>query len=96
MRQVSISELKAQLSAYLAIVRGGDAVLVTDRGRVVAQLAPAPVADAAVGRREQLLQEGRMRAPQSKLSKEFARADIPTDSEGRSLAAIIEERGEGW
>lgn len=38
MRTVGIRELKAQLSRILRDVQGGDVVLVTDRGRVVAEL----------------------------------------------------------
>jgi len=33
-----VKELKNRLSAYLREVRGGEVVLVTDRGRVVAEL----------------------------------------------------------
>ena len=40
--QVGTKELKNRLSHYLRIVRGGEAVLVTDRGAVVAELRPAP------------------------------------------------------
>jgi len=46
MRTVGIRELKARLSAVLREVQRGDVVLVTDRGRVVAELrapgAPGP------------------------------------------------------
>jgi prevent-host-death family protein len=38
MRTVGIRELKAHLSGILRDVQGGETVLVTDRGRVVAQL----------------------------------------------------------
>jgi len=38
MRAVGIRELKARLSAYLREVERGETVLVTDRGRVVAEL----------------------------------------------------------
>jgi antitoxin (DNA-binding transcriptional repressor) of toxin-antitoxin stability system len=37
-RTVSIKELKNRLSEYLREVRAGELVLVTDRGRVVAEL----------------------------------------------------------
>jgi antitoxin (DNA-binding transcriptional repressor) of toxin-antitoxin stability system len=40
MKAVGIRELKARLSHYLRDVQGGDVVLVTDRGRVVAELRP--------------------------------------------------------
>jgi prevent-host-death family protein len=42
MRAVGIREVKNKLSEYLRIVAEGETVLVTDRGRVVAQLAPPP------------------------------------------------------
>lgn len=42
MRAVGIRDLKNRLSEYLRLVREGETVLVTDRGRVVAQLAPPP------------------------------------------------------
>jgi antitoxin (DNA-binding transcriptional repressor) of toxin-antitoxin stability system len=38
MRTVGIRELKNKLSAYVRAVREGEEVLVTDRGRVVAEL----------------------------------------------------------
>ena len=38
MKAVGIRELKARLSHYLRDVQGGEVVLVTDRGRVVAEL----------------------------------------------------------
>ena len=40
MRVAGIRELKARLSAYIRDVERGDTVLVTDRGRVVAQITP--------------------------------------------------------
>ena len=43
MRAVGIREIKDKLSKYLGYVRQGETVLVTDRGKVVAQLAPPPV-----------------------------------------------------
>lgn len=40
MKTVGIRELKNRLSEYLRDVRSGEGVLVTDRGRVVAELTP--------------------------------------------------------
>lgn len=43
MKTAGIRELKARLSEYLREVQGGETVLVTDRGRVVAELrSPSP------------------------------------------------------
>lgn len=41
MRAVGIRDLKNKLSHYLRLVQAGEAVLVTDRGSVVAELRPA-------------------------------------------------------
>lgn len=40
MKTVGVRDLKNRLSEYLREVRGGEAVLVTDRGQVIAELAP--------------------------------------------------------
>jgi antitoxin (DNA-binding transcriptional repressor) of toxin-antitoxin stability system len=40
MRAVGIRELKNHLSSYLRMVRSGEAIVVTDRGEVVAELRP--------------------------------------------------------
>ena len=40
MKSVGVRELKNRLSEYLREVRSGEAVLVTDRGDVVAELVP--------------------------------------------------------
>jgi len=38
MRAVGVRELKSRLSEYLRMVRGGEEILVTDRGEVIAEL----------------------------------------------------------
>jgi prevent-host-death family protein len=40
MRAVGLKTLKNRLSEYVRMAAGGEAVLVTDRGRVVAELVP--------------------------------------------------------
>lgn len=47
MKAVGIRELKNRLSQYVAEVRRGEVVLVTDRGTVVAELRPPGAAAAA-------------------------------------------------
>jgi antitoxin (DNA-binding transcriptional repressor) of toxin-antitoxin stability system len=45
MKAIGVRELKARLSRYLREVQAGEVILVTDRGRVVAELrAPGPAA----------------------------------------------------
>lgn len=50
MQAVNIRELKTRLSHYLREVRGGQVVLVTDRGTVVAELRPPSVDERAIRR----------------------------------------------
>jgi prevent-host-death family protein len=48
MKTAGVRELKAHLSGYLRDVERGEVVLVTDRGRVVAELRPAGEAERAL------------------------------------------------
>lgn len=49
MKSVGIKQLKARLSEYVRLARGGETILVSDRDEVVAELGPvrqqAPVVD---------------------------------------------------
>jgi prevent-host-death family protein len=93
-KTASVSALKARLSAFLDIVRRGDEVLVTDRGRPIARL--APVTGAHSGRREELIRTGRLRAPRAKLPKDFWSRKRPEDPKGKGLDALLAERESGW
>jgi prevent-host-death family protein len=95
MKTASVSELKARLSAYLDAVRQGDEVLVTDRGRPVARLAPVKAGRQQESRRDLLLRTGQLRAPTATLPKDFLTRQRPSDPKGRSLAALLAERESG-
>lgn len=95
MTTVSISDLKARLSAFLDMVRDGDEVLVTDRGRPIARLLPVRGEELEGGRRELLLRTGRLRAPTATLVADFWTRPRPTDAEGRSLEILLDERSNG-
>ncbi len=41
-RVAKVSELKAGLSAYLAQVKRGEEIIVTERGRTIAKIVPVP------------------------------------------------------
>jgi prevent-host-death family protein len=89
---VGVAQLKARLSEYLARVRGGDEVLVTDRGKPVARI--VPVADRAAHLAE-LERSGLARGPRRRLPDDFLERPRPR-IEGPSLVdAVIEERREG-
>ncbi len=94
-KTASISELKAKLSAFLDVVRQGNEVLVTDRGRLIARLTPVQDDDLEGSRRELLLRSGQLRAPTASLPNDFLDRGRPLDPEGLSLAVLLGERGEG-
>lgn len=92
MKTVGVAELNASLSSFLSIVKAGEEVLVTERGRPIARIVPAgakSVSDhlASLVRRG-LLRPAEIEAPLP------ARARVK-DPEGRLLAALLDERREG-
>lgn len=67
MKTAGVRELRERLSEYLREVRGGETVLVMDRGQVVAEIRPPGVqpegAEEERGLRR-LTEQGRVRPPQ--------------------------------
>lgn len=94
--RVPIATLKARLSEYLRKAKAGEAVVVTDRGTPVARLGPLEGASALAGRVERLARAGLVRRPGPPLDSSFLEGPRPSDPEGRSLEAVLEERTEGW
>ena len=88
-----VAQLKAKLSEYLARVRAGEDVLITDHGRPVAKIVPAVTDEEHLAELERkgLIRVGTMRLPEGFF-------DLPRPTiEGPSLAeTVIEERREGW
>jgi len=95
---VGIRELKARLSHYLREVERGEIVLVTDRGRVVAEVrAPgsAPQEGSAVDRALQRLAEGRgLLLGEPHDPEAYSASPLRTPS-GTSTQLLAEEREEG-
>lgn len=67
MKTVGVRELKIHLSAHLRDVARGDVILVTDRGRVVAELRPPGAAERSLTpeerTRQRLVERGLLRPP---------------------------------
>lgn len=96
-RTVSVAQLKAQLSEFLAAVRGGAEVVITQRGRPVARLGPLGGSVGEQGRLAELVRAGLVRAPLTPLDAgSFLASPRPVDAAGRSLEAVLEERADGW
>lgn len=94
-RKTSISILKAHLSRYLDAVKGGEEIIVTERGRPIARLSCVRGDPSADGRTAQLVREGRLRAPSEELSRDFWERPRPADPTGRSTDLLLDERREG-
>jgi prevent-host-death family protein len=95
-RRVAIADLKARLSEYVAAAKSGEEVLITERGRPVARLAPIGGIAAQEGRLAELARSGLLRLPRKRLGPRFLQTRRPADPKGRSLQILEEERGEGW
>jgi len=94
-KRASIVELKARLSEYVRAVKAGQEVIVTERGRPVARLAPIGGETRGGAHLDQLIQTGLARPPIKGLPADFWKRPRPKDPDGRTLRAVIEEREEG-
>lgn len=56
MKAVGIKQLKARLSEYVRLAKGGETILVTDRNELVAELRPARRRKVAAGDLEEVFQ----------------------------------------
>jgi prevent-host-death family protein len=97
MRQVAISELKAKLSEYLKAVRAGEEVIVTDRGKPVARIAPISGPDETESRLRMLVRTGQARPPdvEDGIDLELIAALRPRVPGAGVVDALLEERREG-
>jgi prevent-host-death family protein len=95
MRAAGVAELKARLSRYLARVKAGEEVLVTERRVPVARLVPVREREEheALG---ELERQGLLRLGSGRLPKGFWK--LPRGRDPRALVgkAVAEEREEGW
>ena len=94
MKRVSVSQLKAKLSAYLEEVRAGTEVVVTDHGRPVAQLRRVEEPASASQLRARLISEGVLSPRKRKLDDAFFEAG-GSRGEAKVVDALLEERESG-
>jgi len=95
-RTAAVSELKAGLSAYLARVKAGEEVVVTDRGTPVAKLVPIPRdEDPEMERMRRLAAQGLLRLPAKALPPGFWDGPLPEDPGDSVLKALLEDRETG-
>lgn len=96
MRTAAVSELKASLSQFLARVKAGEEVVVTERGRPVARLVPAiRGAEGIPPHLLELQREGKVRIGSAVLPKDFWDLPRPDDSSGSARRALLDDREHG-
>ena len=95
MREAKISEIKNNLSRYLALVRKGEVVRILDRDRPIAQI--VPITDAAAGGTvgaealAEMERKGLIRRGSGRIDPEIIDKPPPGKPCG-VLAALLEER----
>lgn len=95
MKTAAVSELKASLSEYLAKVKGGEEIIVTDRGKPIAKIVPVTPSEAVPEHLRDLERKGLIKIGTGKLPKDFWDWPRPKDPKGLVLKALLEERAEG-
>lgn len=89
-----IAELKAGFSEYLARVKAGEEVLVTEHGRPIARIVPLSAAETPGV--DELVRAGILRAPDRPFDDDVFRLPRPRDSRAAVRAALeAERRGDG-
>lgn len=93
---VGVAKLKASLSAYLARVKAGQSVLVTEHGRPIARLIPVdPAIDGDDAHLAALESAGLVTRGGGGLAEALSSLDLPIDSKGLSLVTLLDEREQG-
>jgi prevent-host-death family protein len=96
MKSATITEAKNGLSSLLDLVRAGESILITDRGRPVARLGPVTVIGETDGRLLRLERAGSLRIGEAAPPIDLLRRPAPPLRDGASaIDALIAERGDG-
>jgi prevent-host-death family protein len=85
----NVATLKASLSDFLAGVKAGEEVIVTEHGRPVARIVPYEPGGAEL---DDLVRSGQVRRSRSHLPPDFWTGPRPDDVGGRLLQTLLEER----
>ncbi|MDD2500462.1 MAG: type II toxin-antitoxin system prevent-host-death family antitoxin [Geobacter sp.] len=96
MQIAAFSELKASTSEYLAKVKSGEEILITDRGRPIAKIIPLRrTEDLLSARMMQLERSGMIKRGTGSVPEEFWADPRPHDRQGNALTAVLAEREDG-
>ena len=97
MKTASISQAKNQLSAYIDLVRQGATIIITDRGRPVAELAPVTHPRTASSARIAALErKGWLQRGDKSLQREIPKPVHPRVPHLSIVDLLVAERESGW
>jgi prevent-host-death family protein len=94
MKVAGVAQLKARLSQYLAAVKEGGEVVVTERGRVIARIVPE--ASDPEARSTRLRRAGLAKGAGRAVNLDLLRGLRPDDPDDSVLHALLDEREAGW
>jgi antitoxin (DNA-binding transcriptional repressor) of toxin-antitoxin stability system len=96
MKRASITQTKNGLSALIDGLKGGEVVLIVDRGRPVARLEPVVGGEegGSSGRLARLIRDGVLR-PRRTVAPSAIFTSSPPSSGASAVGALIDERREG-
>ena len=94
MRTVNIANLKNNLSAHLERVRAGADLIVKDRNRPIARLAPFASGEDLDSEEMELAAAGLVRLPTTSLPDSFWKMPAPHVSFADAVSAVTSERDE--
>lgn len=96
MKSAAVSKVKAAFSEYLARVKAGEEIVVTERGRPIATIVPIRRdASSDAAHLMELARTGLVRIGSGKLPRGFWKMPRPKDATGSARKALLEERAEG-
>jgi len=96
MKTTTITQAKNGLSALIDLVRAGESITITDRGRPVARLEPVVTADDHTGRLLRLERAGMVRVGAGAPPMALLRRSAPALTNGASAVdALLDERRQG-
>jgi len=96
MKVATITEAKNRLSALIDHVRGGESVLIVDRGIPVARLEAVSIGPDADGRIARLERQGAIRAARQPPATDLLSRKPPAPHRGAgAVQALLEERRSG-
>jgi prevent-host-death family protein len=92
MKTTNIAQLKNGLSAYLAEVKRGGQILVSDRNIPFAKIVPLDHTDDYAAETSELIAQGLLIPAKEKLPDSFWDADLPFEKGNRAIEVLLEER----